>query len=230
VAFVRRRLAAVLLLALALPALAAAATTDPQKKFTAADKAKAASIVLKRSDFVAGWARKAVKPSEDESDIECPSYRPNQSDLVLTGEAMFEFAPKAGLPSIFSVANVYRTRRDAALAWARSDKPALVPCAASMFERELEADGSTATVTRKGKISFPRYAPRTSAYRFSLDVTVTSGTGEKQTVPFTIHMVALGHGRGDHLMMTIGVGGGVPMSDLKAFARRTAQRLAAAKL
>lgn len=39
-----------------------------------------------------------------------------------------------------------------------------------------------------------------------------------------------GHGRGDHFMMTIGVGAGVPIADLKAFSRLTARRLAAAKL
>lgn len=224
----RRRLATVLV-ALVLPAVALAAGTDPQKRLTAADQRKAASIVLRKSDFAAGWTKGAITPSDDESDFECPGYNPDQSDLVLTGEKIAEFNAKDRLPSVYSVSNVYRTRREAALGWARSDKPALVPCAATMFVGEFAKDGTKAKVTRKGKIAFPRYAPRTSAYRFALDVTV-SRNGTPTTVPFTIHMVALGHGRGDHFMMTIGVGAGVPIADLKAFSRLTAQRLAAAKL
>ena len=54
-ASVRRRLTILLLACLVAPALALAADTDPKKKLTPADQAKARSIVLKRSDFVAGW-------------------------------------------------------------------------------------------------------------------------------------------------------------------------------
>ena len=43
-------------------------------------------------------------------------------------------------------------------------------------------------------------------------------------------MVALGHGRGDVLLMTVGLGPGVPIADLRTLAKRTAQRLAAARL
>jgi hypothetical protein len=222
-----RRLA-VLLVALALPAAALAADTDPQKRFTAADKAKAASLILRKSDFVAGWTRSAVT-DEDESEFTCPNYNPDQSDLVLTGEAKVEFSRQEALLSVFSVANVYRTRREATLAWTRSAKPALVPCAATMFEKELEASGMQATVTRKGTIAFPRYSPRTVAYRFSITMSATQN-GKTTTVPLTIHMVALGHGRGDVFLMTIAAGTGVPMADLKAFAKLTAQRLAAARL
>jgi hypothetical protein len=225
---VRRRLAAVLLLTLCVPALALAANTDPQKRFTAADNAKAGTLVLRKSDFVAGWKRDAVT-AEDETEFSCPNYRPDQSDLVLTGEAKANFSGPDALPSVFSVANVYRTRREATLAWARSAKPALVPCVASMLEKEFEGNGTPATVTRKGSIAFPRYAQRTVAYRFTFDLTYMQN-GKKTTVPMTIHMVALGQGRGDVFLMTIAFGSGVPMADLKAFAKVTAQRLAAAKL
>ena len=50
-----RRLALVLLVVLAVPALALAADTDPKKRINPADQRKARSIVLKRTDFVAGW-------------------------------------------------------------------------------------------------------------------------------------------------------------------------------
>jgi hypothetical protein len=228
-----RRLA-VLLLALAMAAVALAAVglaadTDPRKRLTAADKAKAASMILRPSDFPAGWRRSALTPS-DTSDLSCPGYSPKQSDLVLTGEAMAEFTGPQGLPSISSVANVYRTRREAGLAWARSVTPALVPCAARTFEQETEKRGGVqVTVTRKGAFAFPSYSPRSVAYRIGLTMSAPQG-GATQTVPFTIHMIALGHGRGDVLLMTVGVGSGVPIADLRVLAKRTAQRLAASRL
>jgi hypothetical protein len=227
---VRRRLALVSLVVLALPALALAADTDPQKKFTAADQAKARTLLLRKTDFVAGWKKEpATKSADGESDFSCPGYNPDQSDLVLTGEAEADFEGPQGFPSVSSVANIYRTRREATTAWARGDRPQLVPCVASAFEKELEEDGSKVTFTRKGKIAFPRYAPRTSAYRFSFNVTMTQG-GKPLTLPMTMHFVILGHGRGDVTLMTLSLGPGVSLPDLKTFAQLSAQRLAAAKL
>ena len=52
-----RRLALVLLVVFAVPALALAADTDPQRKINPADERKAASIVFKKTDFAAGWKR-----------------------------------------------------------------------------------------------------------------------------------------------------------------------------
>ena len=227
-----RRLA-VLLLALALAAVtlaavALAADADPQKRFTAADKAKAGSMIPRASDFPAGWRRKALTPN-DASDFSCPGYNPKQSDLVLTGEAMAEFTGPQGLPSVSSVANVYRTRREAGLAWARSVTPALIPCAARMFEQETEKRGVEVTVTRKGTFAFPSYSPRSVAYRIALTMSAAQ-SGTTQSVPFTIHMIALGHGRGDVLLMTVGVGSGVPIADLRVLAKRTAQRVGASRL
>jgi hypothetical protein len=222
-----RRLA-VLLAALVLPAAALAADTDPQKRPTAADKRKAASIVLKRADFVAGWKRAPVS-SDSDGEFSCPGYDPDQSDLVLTGEAEAEFNGPQGIPSVYSVANVYRTRREATAAWTRSDKPGLVPCIAKTMKAEFAKSGGKVSITKQGRVAFPRYAPRTLALRFAFGVAVTEA-GKTSTVPLTIHIVVLGHGRGDAMLMTVAYGSGVPPADLRAFAKLTAQRLAAAKL
>ena len=53
----RRRLAIFLIACLVVPAVALAADTDPKKRITPADQAKARSIVLKPTDFAAGWKR-----------------------------------------------------------------------------------------------------------------------------------------------------------------------------
>ena len=45
-----------------------------------------------------------------------------------------------------------------------------------------------------------------------------------------MHLLALGRGRGDTGLMTMGLGNGIPSADLRAFAKLLAGRLAAAKL
>lgn len=224
----RRRLAAVLLIALVVPAAALAASTDPQRRIDPADQRKAGSIVLKRSDFVAGW-RKTASTADGGSDYQCAGYRPDQSDLTLTGDAEADFASAQGFPLISSTANVYKTRTQAMAAWTRSDRPGLAPCAAKLLKEEIEKDGGTVILGRAGKIAFPRLAPRTSAYRISFQV-ATTNAGQASTVPFTVHLVALGHGRGDATLLALAVGNGIPQADLRAFAKLTAARLAAAKL
>ena len=218
-----RRLA-VLLLALALPAVALAADTDPQKRFTAADNAKAASIVLKRADFAAGWKRMPATPDSPD-EFRCAGYDPDQSDLVLTGEAQADFTAAEGSPAVVTVANVFKTRAQATASWTRTVKAPLLRCLTEALQEAFAKQGTKATVTRKGAIAFPRYAPRTAAYRFSFDVSQGA-----RTIPFTIHLVGLGHGRGDAMLMTMGLGSGLPLAQVKSLARLTAQRLAAAKL
>ena len=218
-----RRLA-VLLLALALPAVAFAAETDPQKRFTAADNAKAASIVLKRADFAAGWKRMPATPDSPD-EFRCAGYDPDQSDLVLTGEAQADFTAAEGSPAVVTVANVFKTRAQATASWTRTVKAPLLRCLTQALQEAFAKQGTKATVTRKGVIAFPRYAPRTAAYRFSFDVSQGA-----RTIPFTIHLVGLGHGRGDAMLMTMGLGSGLPLAQVKSLARLTAQRLAAARL
>ena len=222
------RLALILLVVLAVPALALAADTDPKKRINPADQRKAASIVLKRSDFAAGWKKVPSTPDSGE-DPTCPGYNPDQSDLVLTGEVEAEFEATDGLPSVSSIANIYKTKREAVAAWTRSAKPAFASCLARIFKQAVEGEGGKVSIVRSGVFAFPKYAPRTVAYRAALNLVVTEG-GREAKVPVTIHAVALGSGRGDSVLLTIGFGNGIPVADLRAFAKLTASRLAAAKL
>lgn len=223
-----RRLVVTFLVALALPALALANHTDPKKQISPGDQRKAASIALKRSDFVTGWKKQPNTPDSNDHD-NCPGYDPNQSDLVLTGEVEAEFASGGGIPSVSSVVNVYKTKSDAVAAWTRSSKPALAPCLGRLFKQAIEEEGGKATVVTSGRLAFPKLAPRTDAYRIVISITVTDG-GKQTKVPVTVHFVALGHGRGDAVLLAIGPGTGIAVADLRAFAKLTAARLAAAKL
>lgn len=226
-ASVRRRLAILLLACLVAPALALAADTDPKKKLTPADQAKARSIVLKRSDFVAGWKR--VPPSPD-SDLTCPGFDPDGSDLTLTGDAEADFEHTQGLPAVFSFAEVYVSKADALASWTRTVKPAIARCVAHFFREGVEEEGGKVTIVKQGRIAYPKVAPRTAAFRVVARLTVEQPGQAPAKVPVTIHLIALGHGRGEAGLMTMGIGNGVPAADLRAFAKLMAARLAAAKL
>ena len=223
-----RRVALVLLVVFAVPALALAADTDPKKRINPADQRRATSIVLKRSDFAAGW-KKVPNTPDNGAEPTCPGYNPDHSDLTLTGEVEAEFEATDGIPSVSSIANIYKTKRDALAAWTRSAKPALAACLARFFKQAVEGEGGKAAIVRSGVLPFPKAAPRTVAYRAVLNLIVTEG-GKETKVPVTIHFVALGSGRGYSVLLTMGFGNGIAVADLRAFAKLTASRLAAAKL
>ena len=223
-----RRLVLMVVVALAVPTIALADHTEPKKQINAADQRRAASIVLKRSDFGAGWSKSPKKADVNEH-FNCPGYNPNESDLVLTGEAEADYDSADGDPSISSYANVYKTRREATASWARSAKPALAPCLATLLKREIEQNGGKVVIAKHGTFPFPRYAPRGVAYRVVMKVTVSS-SGTTTTVPFTLHVIALGNGRGDSVLMAVGLRDGVPDAALRKYAKLTASRFAAAKL
>lgn len=222
-----RRLLLLVLVVLALPALALAAATDPTKQLNSVDQRKAASIVLKRPDvIVPGWKKVAVLPNST-ADSGCPGYTPDQSDLILTGESTSNFeggATKVGLES-----NVFKTRRDALASWTRLVKPALAPCLVRLLKQGIEAVGGKAAIVKSGSIAFPKFAPRTAAFRVSMNVSYTEA-GKTTTAPFTVHVIALGSGRGDASLLAFGLGNGIPSADLRTFAKLVAGRLAAAKL
>lgn len=225
---VRFRFAAVLLLALALPALALAAHKDPKKQIDTVDQRKAASVLLKRTDLAAGW-KKVPSTSDDDTHFECAGYDPDGSDLVQTAEAEADFERAGGFPSVYSYADVYKTKANALAAWIRTVKPAMAKCLATLFKRAIEADGGKVAIAAAGKIAFPKLAARSAAYRVSLKVSVTEN-GQTSTVPLTLYAVAFGSGRGEAGLMAIGFGNSVPISAVRSLAQLTAKRFAAAKL
>ena len=147
-----RRLFAFLIVCLAVPAIALAADTDPKRKITAADEAKAQSIVLKRTDFGAGW--KKVAPSPDE-DLTCPGFNPDASDLTLTGDAEANFQHTQGSPRISSFTDVYISKGDALKSWARTVKPALARCVAHFIREGFVKEGGTVDDRQAGTHRLP---------------------------------------------------------------------------
>lgn len=219
---VSRRLALLLLVALAVPALALAADTDPKRKINPADERKAASIVFKRSDLTAGWKRTSSPTTDD--DISCSYYKPEGSDLTLTGDAEAEFEQSGGLPSVYSYADIYATSKDAAAGWTRTVKPALPRCLAEYFKNEVTDASTKVTIVKTGPIAFPRLAPRTAAYRIAAKLAVTA-SGQTQTVPLTLNMVVVGRGRAEAGFLTFAPAPGIGAPDLRAFGKLLAERM-----
>jgi hypothetical protein len=220
----RRSLAALLVLCIAVPAVALAADTDPKKKITAADRAKARSIVLRRADLGPGW--KKVPPSP-ESDATCPGFNPDESDLTLSGEAEADF--EQGLLLIASASEVFATKADALKSWARNDKPAVARCLGYLFQQGQTDKSTKVKIVSAGRVAFPKLAPRTAAFKVVARLTITD-KGKKTTLPVTIQLLAFGQGRGDVSLLAIGPGLGIPIAALREFGKHFAARLAAAKL
>jgi len=222
---VNRRLALVLLVAFAVPALARAADTDPKRQLTPADERKAAAIIFKRTDFTTGWTRSSSSASSGGGDLSCAYYNPNGSDLTLTGHAEAEFA-RAGVSSVISCADVYATAKDAATAWSRTVTPALARCLGEFFERDAAAPGMKVRVLSHGRTPFPRVAPRTAAFRINVKMLVTQD-GQTTAVPLALHLLVVGRGRAEAGFLTF-ASQGVSTGDLHEFGKLLAERMKAA--
>jgi hypothetical protein len=220
---VSRRLALLLLLVLAVPTIALAADTDPKRQINAADERKAAAIVFKRTDFTAGWKRTSTSSSND-SNLTCSFYKPDSSDLTITGDAEAEFQRNGGFPSVLSYADIYGTAKDAAAAWSRTVTPALARCLAQFFQSEVAGPGTKVSVVNYGRMAFPKVAPRTGAFRINVKMAVTQN-GQTATVPLTLHVVVVGRGRAEAGFLTFAPSPGIAAGDLRAFGKLLAERM-----
>lgn len=218
-----RRLA-VLLLALALPALAWAGVRDPQERFTPADQAKAKALLLTRADLLSGW--KQAPPTPDDEDVTCGAFDPDLSDLVLTADQEVEFEHAQAGASVYSHASLFKSAAQANAAWSRVMKPALTRCLTQVI-REAVGANVKVTFSKVGRVPYPRLAPR--VYALEVNCTISSEETGK-SLAISMDVVQLGRGRADVSVMTIGLGKGIPNKDVRVLATVLARRLAAAKL
>ena len=165
---VSRRLALVLVVVLAVPALALAADTDPKKRINPADQRKAASIVLKRADFVAGWKKGESWPSSDER-LQLPRLqprpvRPRAHRRGQTDRSTGRRDP-VGLLGCERLQDA--ARGDARVGTERQARARAVPRAA--VQDELAKSGGKMAITRRGAGRLPKVAPRQPSIRVGLD-------------------------------------------------------------
>ena len=139
-------------LALVIVPVVLAGDGKPQIRFTAAGQAAARAAVLRRSDLgSSAWQGGSVKPDLT-STVNCPSFHPKQSDLVVTGAA--ETAFHRSSVEFSSVAEILRTKRMVSLDWRRS----VVPGAAVTCLRRTLANGlpTGARIVSFARAPFPR--------------------------------------------------------------------------
>ena len=207
------------LAAAVLTGAALAATGDPLKRHTAADMAKARSIVFTRAELGAGWTR-ATTPQTSDSP-RCSYFRIDESDLVETGYAESTFNHPSGA-TIGSEASVYRTVAQARTTWSRHVRPALARCLADEIRREAAKDGATVRIVGTRRLPFPTVSPRTAAYRIAARLTPTGAAAE---IPLTYDLVFLERGRILALLGVVTAGPVPPVSLDLPLARRLDRRM-----
>ena len=149
-----------------------AAADEARIQLSAAGQSAARAIVLKQADLggASGWTGRTAKPDLSQT-LECPNFRPKQSDLVLIGAA--ESTWKNTALQFRSVAQVLQTPDMVRLDWQRSVlNPRALPCVRSTLVKGL---GSSARLVSFRRIAFPQIADGTRAYRALADVKTEGG-------------------------------------------------------
>ncbi len=210
--------AAVLLAALA---AGAALAGDPRQQHTAADMARAKAIGFARSDFPAGWTAKVIKPGEGASTT-CKSFDPDESDLVVTGKVDSPaFTAPDGYSQVFSAVGIFLTATQASASWNRLVRPAWLTCFSELITKSAPP-GSMITVLSKGKLAFPKVAPRMAAYRLVIGV---APEGAAASVKLYLDRVMLGAGRANVSTIMFSLGKPYPTAFEQKLARAIARRL-----
>ena len=192
--------------------LAGPALADKEKvQIVAADQALARASVVQQSDLgtAGGWSGGATAPTPPGS-LDCGTYHPKQSDLVLTGNAAAKWR-HAGL-EFDSTAQVLRTAAMVRLDWARTVTHTGIP--ACLRQKLANGLPPTQKLVSFGRIGFPKVGELTAAFRGVIDVKEPGGT-----VRVIVDVVAFGAGRVELTLITTA-----------AYAERTAAVAAEARL
>jgi hypothetical protein len=218
---VRRLVLATLLAAIAVP-VALAAEGEPQKKLTKADQARARAVSLKLSDLGRGW--KSEPPSkQNQSQPRCSNYKPDQSDLIETGDYD---SPNFSRPEgsfVSSGVGIFKTAEMARRGYTRVALPALPRCFGELFRKRFTKPRS-ATIFFAGPVAFRRYGDGSNAYRIRASVNVPPAT-----VPATIDIVLLNRGRIDVAIIFAGIVRPFPSAFEQSIVAKVAARTAATR-
>jgi hypothetical protein len=204
---VGRRLAFILLTALAFSGAAAAASArEPQYQPDTGDQAWADSIVLNAKDVGTGWKASGSGGTMTSTDVTSATCSgPDESDLTLTGgtfsPAFFRFDGAA----VSSGVTVWQTAEQAQADWDRNLQPALMGCLAAELQASAPKKIKVA-VTGRQQLNWPAIAPRSVAYRISLLLTSTVKVRKKVrkvSIRATSDFIAVGTGRATAMLWTL---------------------------
>jgi len=216
------RVLVVSLLALAAVGSAAAANGEPRQAITAKDQATARSVVIHRGDLGNGFvAREGTSDDGLPKGARCGAL--DESDLTVTGDAEspdFRFTQGPVFVTIGSTAQVYRTAREAGLSWTRGTSAQTATCLADIV-RLSAPKGQKVTVLSSKRIPFPKVAPKATAFRLVLTISV----GGAQKVKAYVDAIVLQHGRIQSGLLFTSLGRPVEQVDRVALASVVAARL-----
>jgi hypothetical protein len=210
--------AAVLALTAAAAATGAAAAGPidpkaPQQRHTAADTKLAQGIVLRRTDFAAGWTldppAKAPAPC---------TAGPDESSFVQTAKVNPSYTYKDGVTNIGSEVDVFRSADEARKDWDASTSSLLGACLLQSAQAGFGKKAAIRIASSK-TLAAPKGVQRSLHYRYVFSVRSARSTS------LVIDVVALGRGRVSVVLYALTVHSPLPASVVKAFSGLLASRL-----
>jgi hypothetical protein len=185
-----------LLGALVVATAAAAAPGDPERRaIRPADQAWARRANLRAADLPAGYTSSRTGSRQDNAPLTCPGFKPDLSDLTITGEALSPvFQSRAGT-TIFSAAEVYSTVRDEHESWRRTARREALRCVARMMD-QISAQGLRVTVTSRVVRPAPRVGERSISFRIGAKV-----EAQGVTIPAWFDLIGVARGRADATLL-----------------------------
>jgi hypothetical protein len=216
------RLGIVLLVAATFTAAAVAAPGDPEKRdIRPGDQARARKANLRLADLPSGF-RSLARPHEKSGPAVCGRFRPDLSDLTITGEAGSPNFVGANGTSIFSEAEVYRTVHDEQQSWQRTTRREALPCFAQQLERQSASTPIRIDVRSYAQLPAPRFGDRSAKFRF-VAVVVSQGV----RIQMWIDVLGVARGRADAALYYFTVGHRPAAAQERALLAKLSQRLAA---
>ena len=211
------------LVALAVTPVAWGADGEPKKALTSKGNATARSIVLKRGDLSTAFTLR-TRPDEDlPKGVRCGAL--DESDLTITGEAQspdFQLSQPGLFVTIGSTTNVYRSLGEAGKSWKRGTSSQTTTCLADIV-RLSAPPGQRVSIVSAKRLTFPKVAPMTSAFR----VVATMTIGGNQVRAY-VDAIILQHGRIQSGVVFTSLGRPVGKADELGLAALVADRMARA--
>lgn len=171
---------------------AIAAPGDPeQRDIRPADQARAQGANLRLADLPRGFRSFARSNAKAKPPV-CGNFRPDLSDLTITGEAGSPAFLRADGTTIFSSAEVYRTLGEANASWRRTARKEALPCIAQQLERESATGAVQIDIRSYVQARGPALGDRSTKFRF---VAVVESQGRR--VRMWIDLLTVGSGRAD---------------------------------
>ena len=178
------------LVALAVTPVAWGADGEPKKALTSKGNATARSIVLKRGDLSTAFTLHTRPDKDLPKGVRCGAL--DESDLTITGEAQspdFQLSQPGLFVTIGSTTNVYRSLGEAGKSWKRGTSAQTTTCLADIV-RLSAPPGQRVSIVSAKRLTFPKVAPMTSAFRVVATLTIGGNR-----VRAYVDAIILQHGR-----------------------------------